>query len=120
MNEKDRLKSEIENELHNLRHNLEGFFTALWESEERQQIQDEIKDQLKQLGETLDKAANDLSQSDTGKQIRADIEDIRRRYESGELREKGYAELMNVLKRINLELESASRYWKKPQAGGEK
>jgi hypothetical protein len=114
MVENEPSKSEVESEIRNLGRNLEGFFKALWESEERQRVQKDIKDGLSEVGESLNRAADDISQSDTGKQIRADIEDIQRRYESGELREQAYGELMNVLRRVNSELESASKHWKKP------
>jgi hypothetical protein len=114
MAENDPSKSDVEDEIRSLGKNLESFFKALWESEERLRVQNDIKDGLSQVGESLNRAADDISSSQTGKQIRADIEDIQRRYESGELREKAYGELMSVLRRINTELESASRHWSKP------
>ena len=112
MSENEPTKSEVESEIRNLGKNLEGFFKALWESDERQRVQKDIKEGLNQVGDSLNKAADDLTQSETGKQIRADIEDIQRRYETGELREKAYSELMGVLRRINSELEGASKHWK--------
>lgn len=114
MTEREPTKSEVENEIRSLGKNLESFFKALWESEERQRVQKDIKDGITQVGDSLNRTAEDLSQSDTGKQIRADIEDIQRRYESGELREKAYGELMGILRRVNSELEGASRHWKSP------
>jgi len=114
MTENQPSKSEIESEIRNLGKNLENFFKALWQSEERQQVQNDIKDVLNQVGESLNQAVNEFSSSETGKQIRADVEDIQRRYESGELREKAYNELMSVLRRVNSELEGASQNWKKP------
>jgi hypothetical protein len=112
MAENEPSKSEVENEIRNLGKNLETFFKALWESEERQRVQKDIKEGLSQVGESLNRTADDISESDTGKRLRADVEDIHRRYESGELREKAYSELMNVLRRVNSELEGASKHWK--------
>jgi hypothetical protein len=112
MSESEPTKSEVENEIRNLGKNLEGFFKALWESEERQRVQKDISQGLSEVGESLNRTADDISKSETGKRLRADVEDIQRRYESGELREKAYGELMNVLRRINSELEGASKHWK--------
>jgi hypothetical protein len=115
MTENEPSKSDVEREIRELGKNLESFFKALWESEERQRVQNDIKDGLNQVGDSLNRAADDISKSDTGKQIRADIEDIQRRYQSGELREKAYSELMGVLRRVNSELDSASKHWAKPE-----
>jgi hypothetical protein len=114
MSESESSKSEVENEIRNLGKNLEGFFKALWESEERQRVQKDISQGLSEVGESLNRTADDISKSETGKRLRADVENIQRRYESGELREKAYGELMNVLRRINSELEGASQHWKSP------
>jgi hypothetical protein len=114
MTEREPSKSEVEHEIRNLGKNLESFFKALWESEERQRVQKDITEGLSEVGETLHRTADDISQSDTGKRLRADVEDIQRRFESGELREQAYGELMNVLRRVNSELEGASKHWKSP------
>jgi ElaB/YqjD/DUF883 family membrane-anchored ribosome-binding protein len=110
--------NDLRDEIHNLGKNLEEILQTLWASEERQRIQRELSDGLTEVSINLRKAADEFSQSDTGKMIRSDVEAVHRSVESGEFQDKARSEFMSVLKQINHELEQASESIKKQSDPG--
>ncbi len=111
MTDPERQKSELADELRNLGKNLEDFIKALWESEERKKVQANIEDSATQVSASLNKAAREFSEGDTGQRLKLDVQDIQRRFESGELQDKARTEMLNVLKWVNTELDKvSSRY----------
>ncbi len=119
MTEPETKKSEMADELRNLGKNLEDFIKTLWESEERKKVQKDVEDSATQVSESLNRAAKEFSGSDTGQRLKADVEDIQRRFESGELQEKAQSEMLNVLKWINTELDKVSTRYSSASKPGE-
>ncbi len=101
-------KSELADELRNLGKNLEDFIKTMWASEERKNVQKNIEASATQVSASLNQAAKEFTTSDTGQRLKADVEDIQRRFESGELQDKAHTEMLNVLKWINTELDKVS------------
>jgi hypothetical protein len=91
-------------ELHQLKSNLGSLIHSVWNKEERKKVQNEMEQALEEVSQTLNKAAADFSESDTGKQFRAEVEDLRRRVESGELESQVKADLTSLVKQINQEI----------------
>ncbi len=122
MTEPETQKSELADELRNLGKNLEDFIKMLWESEERKKVQKNVEESATQVSESLNRAAKEFSASDTGQRLKTDVEDIQRRFESGELQDKARNEMLSVLKWVNTELDKvSSRYSSSstpPEEGG--
>lgn len=116
MNEPNSQELKLSDEIRNLGKNLSSFFQAAWASPERQRVQKEIELSLTEVGDTLNKAANEFAQSETGKQLKSDLNDLNRRFENGDLQRKAQNELLGALRKVNEELEKASSRW----AGEEK
>lgn len=96
---------DIADEFRLLGENLVQALRSAWESPERQKLQDEIETGLNQFAATIKQEADSFQQSQTGQQLKSDLEDLRQRVESGEAVDKARDELVKVLKAINAELE---------------
>ncbi|NPV86864.1 MAG: hypothetical protein HPY45_12740 [Anaerolineae bacterium] len=92
-------------ELHNLGKNIGALLRSAWQSPERQKLQEDIESGLADLVATLNSAAEEFRQSETGKQVQAEIEDIKQRLQNGELENKIRNDLYTILRQINAELE---------------
>jgi hypothetical protein len=104
-------ESNLSDEIRNLGKNLSSFFKSAWASSERQRVQKEIEASLTEVGDELNKAANEFAQSETGKQLKSDLSDLNSRMENGELQKKAQDELLGALRKINEELDKASKRW---------
>jgi hypothetical protein len=111
MNEPNSQESNLSDEIRNLGKNLSSFFQSAWASPERQRVQKEIEESLTEVGDALNKAANEFAQSETGKQLKADLGDLHKRVENGEFQAKAQNELLGALRKVNSELEKASNRW---------
>jgi hypothetical protein len=100
---------QLKSEFQNLGDNLKQFFVTAWESEERKNFQDELEHGLADLGDSLKQTANDFHDSDTGQRVKAEAEDIRDRFQSGEVEEKVREDILTVLQRVNSELEKITK-----------
>lgn len=92
-------------ELRNLGKNIGFLLRFAWQSPERQKLQEDIESGLADLVTTLSSAAEEFRQSETGKQVQAEIEDIKQHLKNGELENKIRNDLYNILRQINTELE---------------
>ncbi|MDR3575178.1 MAG: hypothetical protein P4L50_15065 [Anaerolineaceae bacterium] len=111
MNDPNSQETNLSDEIRNLGKNLGLFFQAAWASPERQQVQKEIEVSLNEVGVELNKAATEFAQSETAKQLKSDLSDLNKRFESGELQKKAQNELLDALRRVSVELEKAANRW---------
>ena len=105
---RDPPNSDIADELRTLGKNLKEALQSVWESDERKKFEDEIRAGLADLGVTLNEAASDFRQSQTGQQLKEDVDDFRRRVHSGDVSTKVHDELINALRLANNELSKMS------------
>lgn len=96
-------------ELRRLGENLRQVFTTAWASDDRQRIQRELEAGLTEVAEALKSAADDFRQSDAGRQFEQEVRDLGQRIQSGELESHVRADLMQVLRTINAELDRAAQ-----------
>jgi ElaB/YqjD/DUF883 family membrane-anchored ribosome-binding protein len=99
---------EIMDELHNLGKNLKDLLQSAWESEERKKAQKEIETGLNDLLRTLSQTANDFAQSPTGQTLKADIEDLHQRIQTGEVEKRVRDEVVTALRMANEGLKKAA------------
>ena len=97
-------KNDLAAEFRELGKNLSELLRSGWESEERKKLQQDIETGLKDLGTTLKKAGNDIATSPLAQNLKADVNDLRQRAESGELEQKVRAEVRAVLQAANEEI----------------
>jgi hypothetical protein len=74
---------------------------------------------MSEVGEAISQAGTDIRESETGKQIRADIDDAAERIRSGEMREKFERDLVSVLRSVNTEIEKATEGLSKSETSDE-
>jgi len=99
----------ISEQLNELGKNLREALQSAWESEERRKLQKEIEDGLANLGASLSQAAKDFSTSPTGESLKEDMKDLQERWRSGEVRSKAHAEIVEALRKVNTELQKATK-----------
>lgn len=99
----------ISDQLNELGKNLRAALQSAWESEERRKLQKEIEDGLANLGASLSQAAKDFSNSPTGQDLKEDIKDLKARWQSGEVGSKARSEVIDALRKVNDELQKATR-----------
>lgn len=102
-------KEDIGEQLNELGKNLRDALRTAWESEERQKLQQEIAIGLTNLRDSLNEAANDFSSSQTGQNIKGDVDELRQKWHTGELGSKVREEIAEALRTVNRELEKAAR-----------
>jgi signal recognition particle GTPase len=108
-NENKSPNDNIGEQLNELGKNLRDALQTAWESEERRKLQKEIEDGLANLGASLSQASKDFSNSPTGKTIKEDVEDLHERWRTGEVGTKARSEIMEALRKVNEELQKATR-----------
>ena len=108
-NETKSQNDNIGEQLNELGKNLRAALQTAWESEERRKLQQEIEDGLANLGASLSQASKDFSNSPTGKTIKEDVEDLHERWRTGEVGSKVRSEVAEALRKVNDELQKATR-----------
>ena len=111
MTENQSNEPNLGDELRNLAKNLSEFLRTAWSSEERKKVQKDLETSLSELGATINKAANNFSESETKQRMKSDLNDFRKRVETGEVQDKARQELLATLKRVNEELTKAANRW---------
>jgi hypothetical protein len=104
-------EANLSDELRKLGQSLSEFLRTAWASEERKKVQKDLETSLSELGTTINKAANEFSESKTGQQMKADLKDLKTRFENGQVQDKSRQELLAALKRVNEELTKAANRW---------
>ncbi len=100
---------DIGEQLKELGKNLREALRAAWEGEERRKLQQEIEVGLANLRDSLSEAAQDFSNSPTGQNLREDMNDLRNRWQSGEMGRKVQSEVAEALRTVNSELKKATQ-----------
>ena len=98
---------------------LKEVLRAAWERPERQQLQTEIEQGLKELGASLRQASDEVSQSGVGQRVKAEVEDIRARVETGEVESIIRKDLGKALQTVNAELQKLSEKLRASEGSGE-
>lgn len=114
MSDKDQNENKSQNDnigdqLNELGKNLRDALQTAWESEERHKLQKEIEDGLANLGASLSQAAKDFSTSQTGQNLKEDVQDLKVRWQTGEVESKVRSEISEALRKVNEELQKATR-----------
>jgi len=107
--------NELLDELHNLGKNLKELLQSVWEKEERKKAQKEIETGLNELARTFSQAANEFSQSPTGQTLKADLQDLNQRIQTGEVEAKVRTEVVSALRAANEGLRKAATGVKPPE-----
>ena len=108
-NENKAPNDNISEQLNELGKNLREALQSAWESEERRKLQKEIEDGLANLGASLSQAAKDFSNSPTGESLKEDMKDLQERWRTGEVRSKAHSEIVEALRKVNTELQKATK-----------
>lgn len=108
-NENKSPNDNIGEQLNELGKNLREALQSAWESEERRKLQQEIEEGLANLGASLSQAAKDFSNSPTGQSLKEDVKDLHERWRTGEVRSKVNSEIVDTLRKVNSELQKATR-----------
>ena len=108
MTEEEKLEESLRDEFATLGKNIRNAFTGVWESEERKRISSEIESGITEVGDAISQAAIDFRESESGQQVRADVERIADDIRTGEMREKFERDLVSILRSFNAELEKAT------------
>jgi signal recognition particle GTPase len=115
-NERKSPNDNISEQLNELGKNLREALQSAWESEERRKLQKEIEDGLANLGASLSEAAKDFSSSPTGQSLKEDVKDLQERWRTGEVRSKAHSEIVEALRKVNIELQKATKKSPPPPA----
>ncbi len=119
MAEEKKYEESLREEFNSLGKNIKDAFTGVWESEERMRISSHIEAGLSEVGEVIFQAGTDIRESETGKQVRADIDEAANRIRSGELRAKVERDLVSILRSVNKEIEKATEGHSKSETSEE-
>ena len=100
--------SELVAEFKQMTQNLRSAMQAAWDSPERQQLQADLQEGLEDMRATFNQMASDFAKSETGQQLKSDLQDLGDRVKSGELETQVRSEMVSLLQRVNKELQAAS------------
>lgn len=106
----------IDQEFSEFGKNLKKAFNAAWESEERIQAQKDIEAGINNLGKALENFASSFSTSDTGQQMKEEMDEFGQRLRSGEVADKAREELLKALKALNKGLQNATEHFSSDQS----
>jgi hypothetical protein len=106
-------EGDLAEELRQLGKNLVYTLRMAWDSPERQKLQNEIEAGLADVAAVFKKEADEFGASASGQHIKEEIDDMRRRWETGETETKARQELMNAIRLANNELQKWSDKWQK-------
>ena len=109
MSEKPENKSNLSEEFRNLGKSMKNFLNSAWSSEERQKLQQELEKGINEIASSITEAAEEFTQSDTGRQLKQDFKDLEDRVESGQLQEKIRGDLRTALQKAGDELDRAAK-----------
>jgi ElaB/YqjD/DUF883 family membrane-anchored ribosome-binding protein len=116
-NDKAPSTDNISDQLNELGKNLRNILQSAWQSEERKKLQGEIEEGLNSMKDSLNQAAQEFSNTPTGKTITEDVKDFQERWRSGEVSSKARSEISEALQKVNEELQKATRKNAPPPTG---
>lgn len=111
MNDTPHEEGDLAEEFRQLGKNLVGALRMAWDSPERKTLQNEIEAGLNDVATSLKKEVDEFSASASGQQLKEEIDEMRRRWKSGETEAKARQELMNAIRTANSELKNWAEKW---------
>lgn len=118
MSENPETQGKVSQEFRRLGDNLKASLQALWDTPEANEVRQELRSGLVQLREALNQAAEDLRESETGKRLQEEVGEFAEQLRSGETEAKLRQELLEVLGKLNTELEKAQERISRKEKGG--
>jgi small-conductance mechanosensitive channel len=112
MDDQKTTHEDLAEEFRNLGKNLVEALRSAWDSPERQKLQKELEEGLTAAAGTLKEEAVKFSQSQSGQQLKSDLEELHQRVKLGEAETATRKEILEALRTINAELEKAAKKWK--------
>lgn len=110
----------LTDELRDLGQNLSQVLQAGWASEGRRRLQRQVEDGLADLAHAVGRAAREFAASPEGRRLEDDLRGFGDRLRSGEIESEIRSDLVDVLRRANVELQKAAdQIRRKSQDGGE-
>ena len=114
----------LSEEFRNLGKNIAEAMRTAWDNPERKRLQQEIQEGLSEFGSTLKNEVEQIAESPTAQQFKADVQDVGDRIRSGEVQNKVRHELIAAIQSLNNELQKVIQQWStprdEPQAATEK
>lgn len=107
-------ESDLAAEFRRLGENFKDALQTAWESEERKNLSREIQTGLNAFGESIGQAADEFIESPTGQRVRADLDDLAKKVQSGEVVNGVREKLLEVLRKVNVDIEEALEGWTTP------
>ena len=114
MSEDHSEKTDVAEEFRRLGKNLQDALQTAWESEERKSLTRDILSGLEGLSSAVEEAARDLAESDVGKQVKEEVNDLAERVRKGEIADRLREDFMRALRKVNTELETITSRWIAP------
>jgi hypothetical protein len=108
----DNSSPNLGDDIRQLGKSLGDFFKSAWESEERKEMEEGITGALQEVANTFQQLADDLTNGETGQQLKTEYEDLKQRVDSGEFKEKARSEFSKAIQQIKEELDEISSKWK--------
>ena len=108
--------SDIAAEFRRLGKNLREAFKAARDSEELKKLQQELEEGVEVLASSVKRSADEFVHSGTGQQIRQEVKELEEKWKRGEVQSKIRQELLEILRRVNADLDETLARW---QAGDE-
>ncbi|HLC05182.1 MAG TPA: hypothetical protein VJK02_19280 [Anaerolineales bacterium] len=120
MDQQRNSQPDLGDELRNLGANLKQVLEEAWHSEERERLQQEIESGLQDVAETLRGAAADFERSPAGRRLKSEMQDIGEKMRSGALQGEVRLELVDILRKLNDELQAAASRLSDRRSSGDK
>ena len=111
MSEKPDSGPSLSDEFQSLADNLVRLMRNTWSSPERIRLQQDIESNLADLSSALQKEIKDFQESDSGKQLKADMQTIHEQIRSSDIPNRVRDEIKSALHVANQELEKVSDKW---------
>ncbi len=86
--------------------NLHKIINSAWESTEKAQLEKELINGINDLRNSLQSSFQEFTQTETGKRVKENLEDITEKIKDGEVEDKIRSGIVNILQMINSELEN--------------
>lgn len=105
-------ENDLTEEFRKLGKNLADALRTAWESPERKKFQQEIENGINEMGTTLTNEFGTFMESPTGQRLKSDVQDLGEQIRTSEAQQRARDELLNALRRANIEIQQATERWK--------
>jgi hypothetical protein len=102
-------EGDLLDEFRQLGRNLAAAARSAWQSEESQKLRNELRVGLAALEAGLKQASAEVTSGETGQRIKAEVNDFSERVRSGQVESRLRDDLLAALRKVNSELEKATR-----------